>query len=204
MSQKPKNYCLTEGRILSENELKKMLKMIRPHKELSVQTKKNIHFINDFYLILFGSLTGLRVSEIAGLKIADIGESSLRVIGKGNRLRSIPIGRRGRSVIDELLKLKIEVLNQSTEPKQCLFLNRSGRPFNRFAIERRFTFWKQRCGITRRLNYHGLRHYFATYLLNNGFLLHEVSRFLGHSSPSTTAQYLHFTVQTQERVDSVL
>lgn len=205
MNQKrPKNYCLTEARILSESELKLMIKSIRPQMEHSIRTKTHIHFINDFFLFLFGSLTGLRVSEVAGLKIGDIDENSIRVIGKGNKLRTVPIGRRGRAAIDELLKLKTEILNQSVEPNQRLFLNRNGKPFTRFSIERRFTYWKSRCGITRQINYHSLRHHFSCYLLNNGFLIHELQKFLGHSSVSTTSQYLHFTRETRVRVDSVL
>lgn len=204
MDPKPKNYALTEGRILSETELKSMLKAIKPHADQSVRTKRHLHFINDFYLILIGSLSGCRVSEVCGLKISDIGENSIRVLGKGQKLRSVPLGRRGRAAIDELMKLKVDVLNQSVEPDQRLFLNRNGRPFTRFAVERRFSHWRVRCGIKRQVNYHSLRHHFATFLLNSGFLIHEVQKFLGHSSPATTSQYLHFTRQTQQRVDSVL
>ena len=181
-----------------------MLKTIRPSMELAVRTKRQLHFINDYYLIQFGALTGLRVSEVAGLKIGDLAENSLRVIGKGNRLRSVPLGRRGQTLVQELFKLKVEVLSQSIEPGQLLFRNRSNKPFTRFAIGRRFDYWKKRCGIKREIGYHSLRHHFATFLLNHGFLIHEVQRFLGHSSPATTAQYLHFTKQTQQRIDAVL
>lgn len=204
MNQKARNYCLTESRILSEAELKKMLKMIKPHMEEAKRTKKNIHFINDYYLILFGSLSGLRVSEVANLKIKDIDENSISVVGKGNKHRTVPLGRKSKSVIKELLKVKNTVMNQTTEPNQFLFLNRTKRPFTRYAINRRFDYWRRRSGIERQINWHGLRHYFATYLLNNGFLIHEVQKFLGHSSPATTSQYLHFTKQTQDRVNSIL
>lgn len=204
MDQKAKNYCLVESRILSESELKLMLKTIKPFMEMAVRNQKQIHYINDFYLILIGSLTGLRVSEAAALKIKDIGATTIQVVGKGNKLRSIPLGRRGRAAIDELLKLKVEILKQPTDQNQFLFLNRNKKPFTRFAINRRFDYWRIRCGIERQINWHSLRHYFATYLLNNGFLIHEVQRFLGHSSIATTTVYLHFTQQTQDRVDSVL
>ncbi|MGE4107726.1 MAG: tyrosine-type recombinase/integrase [Bacteriovoracia bacterium] len=204
MNQKPRNYTLTEDRILTESELQLLLKTIRPFVDQSIQTKKKVHHVNDFFLVLIGSLTGMRVSEICNLKIGDISENSIKVIGKGSKLRVIPLGKRGKSAIAELLKIKSTIMNQSIEPTQRLFLNRSSRPFSRFTVERRFSFWRRRCGINRSINFHGLRHHFATHLLNRGFLLHEVQRFLGHASPSTTAIYLHFTAATQTRVDAVL
>lgn len=204
MDPKPKNYCLVESKILSEPELKLMLKTIRPFMEMAIRNQKQIHFINDYYLILLGSLTGLRVSEVAGLKIKDVGQSTIQVIGKGSKLRSVPMGRKCRATIDDLLKLKTEILGQQIDQNQFLFLNRNKRPFTRFAINRRFDLCRRRCGIDRQINWHSLRHYFATFLLNNGFLIHEVQRFLGHSSISTTSVYLHFTRQTQDRFDSVL
>jgi integrase/recombinase XerD len=204
MNAKPKNYVLAESRILTESELKQMLKAIKPNMESAARTKRHLHFINDYYLILIGSLTGLRVSEVAGLKIGDVSQNSIRVLGKGSKVRTIPLGRRGRTAVDELIKLKVEVLNQKVDSEQRLFLNRNGRPFSRFSIERRFTFWKKRCRIDRDINFHSLRHYFSCHLLNNGFLIHELQKFLGHSSVATTSQYLHFTRETQDRVDQVL
>ena len=64
----------------------------------AVAQKKNIHIINDYFSIRFAALTGLRISEITNLKISDIAESSIRVIGKGKKLRIVPIGPRGRAV----------------------------------------------------------------------------------------------------------
>ncbi|MBY0314585.1 MAG: tyrosine-type recombinase/integrase [Bdellovibrionales bacterium] len=198
------NYALTEDKILSESELRLILKTIKPSMDQSLRTARHIHFINDYFLILIGSLTGLRVSEAASIKIGDIAENSLKVIGKGRKLRVIPIGKRGRAAIDELIRIKVGVMNQSVNPESFLFLNRNGKPFTRHAVARRFTYWRLRCNIKRSINYHSLRHHFATFLLNNGFNLAEVQKILGHSSPTITAMYLHFTEQTQVRVDAVL
>jgi len=181
-----------------------MLNTSRLFMKMSIKNQKQVHFINDYYLILIGSLTGLRVSEVAGLKIGDVGQATIRVVGKGNKLRSVPLGRKCRAAIDELLKLKTATLAQPTDQNDFLFLNRNRKQFTRFSINRRFDFWRRRCGIERQINWHSLRHYFATFLLNQGFLIHEVQRFLGHSSISTTSGYLHFTRQTQDRIDSVL
>ncbi|MBK8202640.1 MAG: tyrosine-type recombinase/integrase [Bdellovibrionales bacterium] len=204
MNQNPKNYALTEDKILSESELKLMLKTIRPSMEQSLRTGRHLHFINDYFLIMIGSLTGLRVSEAAGIKIGDISENSLKVIGKGRKLRVIPLGKRGKSAFDELIRIKVDVMNQPVSADSYLFLNRNGKPFTRHAVARRFTYWRHRCHIKRSINYHSLRHHFCTYLLNNGFHLHEAQKILGHSSPTITAMYLHFTEQTQVRVEAVL
>tara|TARA_B110001454_G_C12723340_1_gene436837 strand:- start:52302 stop:52916 length:615 start_codon:yes stop_codon:yes gene_type:complete len=204
MNRNPKNYALTEDKILSDSELKLMLKTIKPSMEQSLRTGRHLHFINDYFLILIGSLTGLRVSEAANIKIGDIAENSVKVVGKGRKLRIIPLGKRGRAAIDELIRLKDGLMNQSVTSDSFLFLNRNGEPFTRHAVARRFTYWRCRCNIERSINYHSLRHHFATFLLNNGFNLAEVQKILGHSSPTITAMYLHFTEQTQVRVDAVL
>lgn len=204
MNQNPKNYLLTEDKILTESELKLMLKTIKPSMEQALKTERHLHFINDYFLFLIGSLTGLRVTEAASIRICDISENSIRVIGKGRKLRIIPLGKKSRAAIDELIKLKDAVMRQPTTEESYLFLNRNGKRFTRHAIARRFFYWRTRCGIKRQISYHSLRHSFATFTLNNGFNLAEVQKFLGHSSPTVTAMYLHFTEKTQDRVDAVL
>lgn len=204
MNQNSKNYALTEDKILTESELKLMLKSIKPSMEMCLRKGRHLHYINDFFLILIGSLTGLRVSEAASIKIGDISENSIRVVGKGRKLRTIPIGKKGRAAIEELIRLKDGVMNQPVTSESFLFLNRNGKPFTRHAIARRFDYWRTRCKIERQISYHSLRHFAATFLLNNGFHLHEVQKILGHSSPTVTAMYLHFCNQTMDRVEAVL
>lgn len=204
MTQKPTNYILTENKILTEAELKTLLKMVRPFAEDAQRTKKRLHFINDYYLLLLGSLTGLRVSEICSVKLEDISPNSITVVGKGKKRRSIPLGRKSKAAIQELLILKRELLRHPMTPADFLFMNQNRKQFSRHAVAARTRFWFKRVGIERELSFHSLRHRFATHLLNNGFLLHEVSQILGHSSITTTSIYLHFSKQTQARIDSTL
>ncbi|MBY0552950.1 tyrosine-type recombinase/integrase [bacterium] len=204
MSQKANNYALTEDKIISEAELKALLKTILPSMEQSSRTNKRTHFVNDYYLVLIGSLTGMRVSEIISVRLSDISANSISVVGKGRKLRSIPLGRRSKAAIDELLRLKKELLRHPMTPTDFLFINQNRKQFSRHAVAARLRFWLKRAGISRAVSFHGLRHQFATYLLNRGFLIHEVSKIMGHSSISTTSIYLHFSKQTQDRIDSAL
>lgn len=204
MNQKSNGHVLTEDKIISESELKALLRAIHPHMEMAVRTKKRIHHVADYYLVLLGSLTGMRVSEIISVKIGDIHASTITVLGKGKKLRSIPLGRKSKSAVEELLRIKRDVLGHPMNPTDFLFLNQHRRQFGRHAIAARMRFWLRRSGIEREVNFHGLRHGFATYLLNRGFLIHEVSRIMGHSSISTTSIYLHFSRETQDRVDAAL
>lgn len=204
MNQKSPNHVLIEGKIINQKEVAALLKAIKPYKEEAVREQTKIHYVNDYFLILVGSLTGLRVSEIANVHIGDIGEASLHVVGKGNRARNVPVGRRGRAALDEFLKIKEEAFNQPTRPNEFLFLNRNGRQMSRHGIAARFRFWISRVGIKRQVNFHGLRHGYATHLLNSGFNIAEVSRFLGHSNVSVTSVYLHLTRSTLDRVNAVL
>ncbi len=200
----PRNWEITEQRVLSEAELKSMLKMIRPFFDQAVAQRKSRHVINDLMTIRFASLTGLRVSELASVRIGDIAEGSIRVVGKGKRLRVVPIGPKGKALIEEHLRLKTEVLGQPTGPSDLLFANRSGKPFSRHSLNKRFDFWRRRTGIQRRVGFHSLRHFYATFLLNSGFNLAEVQRTLGHANIGITGRYLHLTETTKEKVTAVL
>lgn len=204
MNQKVTNYALTESKIISESELKALLKTIQPAMEQSVRTQKRTHFINDYFFILIGSLTGMRVSEIISVRLGDISSNSITVVGKGRKLRSIPLGRRSKAAVDELLRFKNELLCHPMSPTDFLFTNQNRKQFSRHAVAARLRFWLKRAGINREVNFHGLRHQFATYLLNRGFLVHEVAKIMGHSSITTTSIYLHFSKQTQDRIDSAL
>lgn len=204
MNQKANNYALTESRIITESELKSLIKAVQPSMEQAIRTNKRTHFVNDYFLILIGSLTGMRVSEIVSVQLCDLSPNSIVVIGKGKKLRSIPLGRRSKAALDELLRLKKELLCHPMNQTDFLFINQNSEQFSRHGVAARMRFWLKRAGISREVNFHGLRHQFATYLLNRGFLIHEVSKIMGHSSVSTTSIYLHFSKQTQDRIDSAL
>ena len=204
MTGRSKNYALTEDKIITESELRVLLKEIKPHFEKALRDKKNMHHITDYHLIRLASLTGMRISEIASLKLADLHANSISVIGKGNKKRNIPLGKKSKSLLQDFIKIKSEVLNQKADPEDFLFLSKRRQPHNRFSINKMFKGWIRKAGLNPKLTFHSLRHGFATYLLNKGFNLAEIKIILGHSSIQTCSIYLHFCDSTQDRIDAIL
>ena len=136
---------------------------------------------------------GLRVSELVNLKISDIfpKEAYIRIIGKGNKERLVPIGRTALKHI-ELYKQSVRHLIEVTKGEEdILFLNRRGSRLTRIMV---FTIIKnlaQKCGLKKTISPHTFRHSFATHLVEGGADLRAVQEMLGHESITTTEIYTH-------------
>ncbi|HET6989845.1 MAG TPA: site-specific tyrosine recombinase XerD [Bacteroidia bacterium] len=136
---------------------------------------------------------GLRVSELVNLKISDVfpKESYIRVIGKGNKERLVPIGR---TALKHILIYKENVrllINVQKGEEDILFLNRRGKRLTRVMV---FTIIKnlaQKCGIKKTISPHTFRHSFATHLVEGGADLRAVQEMLGHESITTTEIYIY-------------
>lgn len=137
---------------------------------------------------------GFRVNEVLQLKINDINLSSntLKVLGKGNKERIVPIGKSAIESIKSYLKVRGE-LAATTE--NSLFVNTKGKALS--ANSAYFIVNKKMKGITetKQKSPHTLRHTFATHLLDNGADINSVSEMLGHSSLSTTQVYTHVSIE---------
>jgi integrase/recombinase XerD len=132
--------------------------------------------------------TGLRVSELVGLKPGQINweEGWLRVQGKGRRERLVPIGR------PALILSKRYLRERGSPGKDApLFLSRGGRGFSRVGFWKLIRRYARRAGIEKNLSPHTLRHSFATHLLAGGADLRLVQEMLGHVNISTTQIYTH-------------
>jgi integrase/recombinase XerD len=136
---------------------------------------------------------GLRVSELVNLKISDVfvAEEYVRVVGKGNKERLVPIGSlalKHIKIYREGVRTHLEI--QKGE-EDILFLNRRGKRLTRVMI---FTIIKalvQKCGIKKNVSPHTFRHSFATHLVEGGADLRAVQEMLGHESITTTEIYTH-------------
>jgi len=135
---------------------------------------------------------GLRVSELCGLGLTDLllPENLVRVVGKGNKQRLVPIGRTTIGAVSVYLHTLRPTLDRGKSGNRVL-LNARGEPLSRvgaWGVVKRTT---ERAGIRKRVTPHTLRHSFATHLLEGGADLRAVQEMLGHADLSTTQIYTH-------------
>ena len=136
---------------------------------------------------------GLRVSELINLKLSDlfIEEDFIKVTGKGNKQRFVPIGLNTQKLIQSYLKIHRPLIKISTSDSDTIFLNRNGKKLTRAMI---FTIVKKikiKAGIKKNVSPHTFRHSFATHLLENGADLRSIQMMMGHESITTTEIYMH-------------
>jgi integrase/recombinase XerC len=150
--------------------------------------------------LIYGA--GLRLAETAALDIGgiDLDASEVRVLGKGNRERIVPVGRAAARAVRTYLALRSATgaVRTRVGRSEPLFLNRRGGRLSRRGIERRVGIYLRRIGGD--LTVHSLRHSFATHLLDAGADLRAVQELLGHRHLSSTQRYTHTTAQSLLRV----
>jgi integrase/recombinase XerD len=148
--------------------------------------------IRDRALLEFAYATGVRVSELVGLKLQDIlfEEGLVRVFGKGSKERIIPVGRRALGQVAMYAREVRPALDKG-KGKGVLFLNARGSPLSRVGAWGVIKRVARQAGIQKRVTPHTLRHTFATHLLEGGADLRAVQEMLGHADLSTTQLYTH-------------
>ena len=147
---------------------------------------------------------GLRVSELINLKISDLylSERLLKVIGKGNKERFVPISQTAKKLIVQY----IEFVRNSNKVKKghedTLFINNRGKKLTRIMIYTILNSIAQEIGIKKKVSPHVLRHSFATHLIENGADIISIQKMMGHENIVTTEKYLH--VRNKHLKESVL
>jgi integrase/recombinase XerC len=154
----------------------------------------------DKAILEFFYSSGLRLSELVNIHISDIdmSEQTLKVLGKGNKFRIVPIGRKAIEALN-LWILQRNKLNKILD-SELLFLNQHGKKLTARAIQYRLKFWAQKNNIPENIHPHLLRHSFASHVLQSSQDLRAVQELLGHSNISTTQIYTHLDFQHLSKI----
>jgi integrase/recombinase XerD len=149
--------------------------------------------------VLYG--TGIRVSELINLKLSNIyfKENIMKITGKGNKERFVPLGNKALNEIKEYLKIRNKNIID-TKFSDIVFLNRYGRGLTRSMIFKIISDSYKRVSLNKKISPHTLRHSFATHLLKNGADLRTIQLILGHESITTTEIYTHLDTYHLEEV----
>ena len=179
-------------KVLTEEEIKKLINSIDLNHDFGQRNKTIIE-------ILYG--TGIRVSELINLKLSNIffKENIIKVIGKGNKERFVPLGE----IASNEMKIYINNRNRlkiDSKSSDILFLNRYGRGLTRSMIFKIISDASKRVGLDKSISPHTLRHSFATHLIKNGADLRTIQLILGHESITTTEIYTHLDTLHLEEV----
>ena len=143
--------------------------------------------------------SGLRLSELTSLTLGDVDASdgTVRVTGKGNKTRVVPVGRHALAAIDAWLAPRALL---ASGDETALFLGQNGNPLGVRAVQLRLKQWALKLGLDSSLHPHMLRHSFASHVLQSSGDLRAVQEMLGHASISTTQVYTQLDFQHLAKV----
>lgn len=144
------------------------------------------------YELLYSS--GLRLAEVLSLTVRDVHgiPEELKVLGKGNKERIVPVGNKARSALAKWLEKRTEWDNKQTDR---VFITKKGLGVSPRTVQRRLDLRAQAAGLDQHVHPHALRHSAATHLLESSGDLRAIQEFLGHQSLSTTQIYTHLDFQ---------
>jgi len=136
---------------------------------------------------------GLRVSELVGINLnnLDLTSMSVKVLGKGNKERMVPLGSKASAAIKTYLSQRLDLKPDDN----YLFVNSRGGRLSTRSIDRIIKKYAAISGIPKNISPHVLRHTFATHLLGGGADLRAIQEMLGHKSLSTTQRYIHISIE---------
>ncbi|NNK01966.1 MAG: tyrosine recombinase XerC [Desulfatitalea sp.] len=139
---------------------------------------------------------GVRVSELAGLNVAHVDQANglIRVLGKGNKERIVPIGQKALHAIASYRQALAQCHVGSETAGGALFLNKNKGRLTPRSIARVVDQFARACGLSVPVSPHALRHCFATHMLDAGADLRAIQELLGHKSLSTTQRYTHVSI----------
>jgi integrase/recombinase XerC len=168
---------------------------------IDAPSTKDRFMLRDIAILELLYSTGMRVAELVSTDLLNLDFTSemLRVTGKGNKERLVPVGRPAAHAVRKWLDLRDQLIADRSRrgrevERDALFLNGRGGRLTTRSVERIVKAYGERAGIPQIVTPHALRHSYATHLLEMGADLRSVQELLGHASLSTTQRYTHLTL----------
>lgn len=197
------NNKLVDENVSLKLEAPKIGKSLPVHLELDsakqlILTTQQFNNIRDYTIIVLFLNCGMRLSELVGLNISDLSQSTLVVTGKGNKQRTIYLNETCRRTLDDYLKFRLEQKNKQTP---ALFLNNQGTRLGARSVERLVKKYIDRAGLdSNKYTVHKLRHTAATLMYQHGNVdIRALQEILGHEQLSTTEIYTHINQEQLQK-----
>ena len=180
---------------LTEDEYKRLLKTI-----ITPSGKKQDKFYftskRDVFMVAMMITGGFRISEILAMKVnqIDTEKKIVKVLGKGKKLRNIPLTGQVLDLMNEYLAVR----NDVNPVDDTLFISLRGKPMTRQATNENIKKYTERAGIDKPITNHSLRHTALTTMAEKGMPVAKVSAIAGHTSITTTSRYVHASTEVDE------
>ena len=181
----------------SARKLPQTLDVDRVSQLLTIEGNDDLAIRDRAILELFYS-SGLRLSELTGLNMNSLlADNQIRVLGKGNKERDLPIGRKAVEALQQWLAIRHKLANEN---EQALFVSQKGSRLSPRSVQQRIRHWVLKQGLDTHVHPHMLRHSFASHVLESSGDLRAVQELLGHADISTTQIYTHLDFQHLAKV----
>lgn len=169
---------------------------------LQLPDVETLEGLRDFVILVMFYATGMRVSEVANLKLENLrfDQNVFRITGKGAKVRLAPMGEDLRKHLQKYLKRRQDEEKRTLEFNDYIFVKNRKEPFSREQIAALVRQYIMRVANVEKAHPHALRHTFATHLLNEGADIMSVKELLGHASLNTTQIYTHVSAEHLKKI----